>query len=601
VIQILSENIINKIAAGEVVERPASIVKELLENCIDAGATEIKIIIEEFGLKKIQIIDNGSGIEKADLTNLFKKHATSKLNQIEDLESIRSFGFRGEALASISSVAKVELSTKNLKDEVGTDLIVENSTIIEEKPSPIQKGTSISVLNLFEKIPARKKFLKSKASENKWIMDIINKYIIANPEIHFETNIDGIQKIYPVTTFEERVAKIFRIKIEDIVTCSYDSKIRIKGFLIHPRAFFKTKANQYTFVNNRPVFDGTISKAIIDGYDTFLMKNQYPGYVIFINMPGSDVDINVHPRKSEIRFANGGEIYMSVKTSVNSALVRNIRKQTLDRLNVFDQSDDKIEVVNEGFQQYKAESNIKEFEDFLQAPNSSSFNPINTFNKNITEQALVFNQEVILEEQVNTNSNFSIDIENANQYLNSYIITTSKDSILIIDQHAASERYFYEKYLNQLKSKKVASKELLIPEIYTFDDFEVEKIEKNIGVFEELGFGLEVFGTNEIKINKAPDFMKLNNFITLFKKLADDILEHDEISNKKDKLHHEIAAILACHTAVRFGDKLTKPEIAQILKNLTLCEDPYNCPHGRPIIQDFTKYDIEKKFKRCSI
>lgn len=609
-IQILSENIINKIAAGEVVERPASIVKELLENSIDAGATEVKILINDAGLSKIQISDNGHGIARDDLKNLFKKHATSKLLSIDDLESIQSFGFRGEALASISSVAYIQLITKHESDIHGTEVHVENSVITLDKPSGQQCGTTIIVQDLFEKIPARKKFLKSSASEKKWIIDVIHKYILAYPAIHFEIRIDEVEKIYEAASAKDRIARVLKTDIKDIIDCSYDGKVKITGYLVHPKHFLKNRNTQFMYVNNRPISDSIIAKAVIDGHDTFLMKNQYPGYVIFIEIPGTEVDINVHPRKSEVRFSNPGELYTAVRTSVNSALVKSLRQETLQKFNsseINHESDTVPEttIVSDPVKEYVPTSNIDAFEAFLNSPQTKKENPAQLYQKNQNKQALIFNQEVLIQgtsqEEASSSTHFLFNINDAHQYLNSYIITTSKDAILIIDQHAASERYFYEKYLKQLRENLVVSKPLLIPEIYTLDDFEIDIVTKNKDVFVSLGFAIEVFGVKEIKVTAVPDFIKLQDFLKTFKKLLDDLLEFDDISNQRDKIFHEIAAILACHTAVRFGDTLKQEEIKQLLKNLMECEDPYNCPHGRPVIQEFSKFDIEKKFKRCSI
>lgn len=600
-IKVLSKDIVNKIAAGEVVERPASVVKELVENSIDAGATEIQVLIEDFGTKRIQIIDNGTGIRKEDFKDLFKKHATSKISDIEDLESIASYGFRGEALASISSVSELELITKHDSDEIGTQINLENGKVSSEKPASIQKGTNFNVINLFSNIPARKKFLKSKSTENKAILDVLNKYILANPNISFTITIDGTTKSFNKAESKDRIAQIFRINAEDLIPLFNDSNIKISGFAVHPRNFIKSRSYQYIFVNNRPISDNTIVKAIIDGYDTFLMKHQYPGYVIFLNLDPKDVDVNVHPRKTEIRFINPQDVYRAVRSSVNSALVKHLKKETLDRLaksEVNDQIEDYSPVTNSN--QKIETQDLSSFEDFLNEPSKTKDFVSKKDSKEINKQAILFNEE-ISSVQVTSSSKLNLDLENATQLLNSYILTSSDEEILIIDQHAASERYFYEKYLSELRTKKVRSKVLLIPEIYKFDDFEVIEIEKFSKVFEEFGFRFEVFGKDEIRITEVPDFLKMNDFGKVFKRIVFDILSDSEIGNIQDKLRHEIAAILACHTAVRFGDKLNRTEITQILKNLITCEDPYNCPHGRPIIQDFEKYEVEKKFKRCGI
>lgn len=603
-IKTLPKNVANQIAAGEVVERPASIVKELVENSIDAGADDIRIYIKEFGVSKVQIIDNGIGIAKSDFANLFKKHATSKISNIEDLGKINSFGFRGEALASISSVSKITLQTRNQEDPNGSEIIIDYGEKSEIKPSSIEKGTNIIVEDLFKNIPARKKFLKSKNTENKAIIDIIYKFILSNPNISFHIDIDGTVKTFPKGNVKERISQILKIKADDLIEIQYEGNVRIDGFLIHPRIFMKNRNNQYIFVNKRPVQDSTIGKAIIDGFGTFLMKQQYPAYVIFLDLPTEEVDVNVHPRKIEVRFNNSAEIYKSVRFLINQKLMSNMREETREKL---------VEIKEET----RAETKNNDFEDFLRSPElKSQKQNINNPSQWLTEKAIKFNKEIMEVNVVNEKSltldykadfntkeddKFLIDFENATQLMNSYIVTANNEGILIIDQHAASERYFYEKYLSELRLKKVESKVLLVPETIEFETFEIPQIMEYENILNNFGFRIELFGNDTIRILEVPNFIKMDNFSNIFHIIIHEILDYAENSNVEDKIFHEIAAILACHTAVRFGDKLTKNEIIQILKNLIKCEDPYNCPHGRPIIQDFSSYDVEKKFKRCSI
>jgi DNA mismatch repair protein MutL len=618
-IKILSQNVVNQIAAGEVVERPASVIKELIENSIDAGATEIKIYIEEFGTNKIQVVDNGSGIEKSDLERVFLKHATSKLSAIKDLDTIHSHGFRGEALASISSVSKVILNTKHKNDEVASELLYENGEIQYIKPSALTKGTDLQVLNLFQNIPARKKFLKSKSTENKVLLDTFHKFALVNPHITFYLNIDGISKTYPATSLKSRISSILKVNEENLIPLFYDGKIKISGFAIHPKVFLKNRSSQFIFVNGRTINDGTIQKASMDGFGTFMMKNQFPGYVILLEMPSSDVDVNVHPRKTEVRFSNPSEVYMSVKTAINKNITNFLREETLEKFQSRkENSQETITTANTVSESFETSENSftmqtivetaestsspsQEFESFLLSSTNNAVKVEENEERFVTQSALLFNEEIIKNGSPAVTNSLNFDIYNATQLLNSYILTSNEGSILVIDQHAASERYYYEKYLHELQSKSVHSKLLLFPLVVTLDSFEIKIIEENTELFESLGFKFEVFGSEEIKFSEVPDFIKMDNFGRVVEKIINDVLENQEISNVKDKLFHEIAAILACHTAVRFGDKLDRNEIHKILQNLMSCEDPYNCPHGRPVLQEWTKYDIEKKFKRCGL
>jgi DNA mismatch repair protein MutL len=609
-INVLTQSVVNKIAAGEVVERPASVLKELIENSIDAGASEIKVYLQEFGTKKIQVIDNGSGIEKDDLDKVFLKHATSKIQDSNDLENIHTFGFRGEAIASISAVSKVVLNTKSKSDKIGSEVLYEEGAIKSLKPSAIQKGTDIQIVDLFENVPARKKFLKSKATENKALVDVFYKFVIANPAINFFIDINGSTKTFPVEDLKNRISRILKMENEDLIEIFYDGQVKVKGFIIHPRVFLKNKSYQYIFVNNRPVFDSTIYKGIIDGFDTFLMKGQVPGFVVFVDLPPHLVDVNVHPRKTEVRFAYPSEIYKSLRNAVNVNLTKFLREQTLEKLNIQKQeSKVETETINEPTQDYIRDlSNstlissdaASEFESFLLESESTETDDTKD-STYIVEKAISFSHEIISTPDQTGRQTLFLDFANATQLLDSYIVTSSGKSILIIDQHAASERYFYEKFLKQIREKKILSKVLLFPEIVSLTENELEIIVENKKVFNELGFEFEAFGNEEIKFIQVPDFVKMDHFGKLIHRIISDILENTEITNIKDKVFHEIAAILACHTAVRFGDKLEKSEIIQILKNLSTCEDPYNCPHGRPVLQELTKYAIEKKFKRCGI
>lgn len=626
-IKILSQDVVNKIAAGEVVERPASVLKELIENSIDAGASEIQVYIEEFGTKKIQVIDNGKGIEKDDFVKVFLKHATSKISQISDLDSIHSYGFRGEALASISSVSRIVLQTKHEHDEIGSEIYYENGEIQSIKPSSRTKGTDIQVFDLFKNIPARKKFLKSKSTENKVLIDVFNKFALVNPKISFYLAVDGISRSFTASEPAERIAGILKFNAEDMIPLFYDGVIKISGFAVHPRVFLKNRSSQYIFVNNRTVQDSTIHKAIVDGFGTFLMKHQFPGYVIFLNLPPNQVDVNVHPRKTEVRFANPSEVYISVRTALNKNLTNFLKKETLKKLEYQEEhsnkSEKKVEAtsdsINENNSQEetqlksvepserveKVSENSVSFETFLHGsdtPAKVNEVPVQPKTKYINDKALLFSEELVREDTNYQNHNgLNLDLSNATQLLSSYILTSNSNEILVIDQHAASERFFYEKYLKDLKNKEVSSKVLLFPEIVTLNEEDIKILEEHEALFREMGFRIEVFGSQEIKILEVPAFVKIGNFDTLFHRIITDVLENHEIANVHDKVLHDTAAILACHTAVRFGDKLEKSEIIQILKNLTTCEDPYNCPHGRPVIQTWTKYDIEKKFKRCGL
>lgn len=606
----LPQNVINQIAAGEVVERPASVIKELIENSLDAQADELKIYIEEYGIKKIQVIDNGVGIEKRDFENLFIKHSTSKISTIEDLEKINTFGFRGEALSTIASVSKLKLETRNLKDDIGSEITVLYGTKEIIKPSNITSGTNILVEDLFGNIPVRRKFLKSKLTENKVNIDTINKYVLSNSNISFYINIEGNNKVYPKEELYKRISKLFKIKESDLIEINFKNFISIYGFLLNPKIFLKSKSYQFIFVNKRPVIDQTISKAIIDGLDTFMMKNQYPGYVLFIDLDPQLVDINVHPRKIEVRFQNNNLIYTQIKTAINNTITNYMRSIT------------QAKILNLK-QENKSESNLEinpqiptiTTIDQTSLTNNKSIQLKNKDLKNFTPKALEFNQFILeasksihknvdIKQINNTNNNINqdylqIDTQNITQLLNAYIITSNKKSIIIIDQHAASEKILYEKYLNLIKTQKIESKLLFIPIMIDIEQTEIKILKEKKTILNKLGFDFEEFGLNSIKVTKVPYFTRLEKFEDIFLEIVSDITQNIDTTNIDEKILNKIAASLACHSAVRFGDKLTKEEIVTLIKDLMQCNNPYSCPHGRPIILEYGIDEIEKKFRRC--
>lgn len=595
-IKILSSNVINKISAGEVVERPASVVKELVENSIDAGSKTITVVIKNAGKELIKIIDDGSGIPKSDFDNLFHKHATSKISEVEDLDEIVTMGFRGEALASISSVADIEINTKSETDEIGSHIFREASAgKVTVKPSAISNGTEVLVRNLFLNIPARLKFLKTDATENKQIFEIINKIIIANPNITFKLDVDGIRKEYYKTTYQERVKTFLKVEERDIIELSISNYLNAKVYCIHPSRSPTDRKNQYIFVNKRAVQDNLISKAVRDGYGTFLMKHQFPGFCIFIEIDPKLVDVNVHPRKTEVRFSDSAGVYKSIRFGLENQLVDYLKKETLQKISSSDYETPQIK------QEIQRDSKNNSIQPTQGSISKSSVQIALDFSKEILQTNNEVQEENASYTTLSSERKINLDTSNATQLLNSYILTANENDILIIDQHAASERYFYERYLQSIKNKKIPSKVLLVPEIIELEPEDQRLVNENLSVFNQLGFELEEFGKDEIRITCVPDFVRLTNFSKILKLMIQEIIENKTSENITEKIMHDIAASLACHTAVRFGDRLTKQEIIQILENLMKCEDPYNCPHGRPIIYDMNSYDIEKKFKRCGL
>lgn len=624
-INILSKDVINKIAAGEVVERPASVVKELIENAIDAKADTIKIKVLKYGTELIQIEDNGDGIHSTDFNKLFLRHATSKISSIDDLEKITTMGFRGEALASIAAVSDIEIITRHYSEDNGSFIRFSNGQI-DISPASITKGTMVKVKNLFENIPARKKFLKSPRTENNVIWQIIYNYILSYPNLRFEVDIDNHTKIYPQSDLIQRVTDITKIETQHWLRIEYKSDINIFGYITLPKKQIFDRKKQYIFVNHRPVYDQNISKSIQIGYGSFLMNNTFPGFVLFIDILPAEVDFNVHPRKLEIRFSDPNKIFNIIKDVISTNLKNHLKSFVKDTI-----AEIKPENQNTYIQVKNPDFTIQEFEEFLKDDEKYHSNEENTSlvvkrqskekpsikSNFLIDKAIEFNKIVyntikenshkndVLADDINSDIQIleykkpknrfdDYDLSNVFQINNSYIILSTKRSIVIIDQHAASERYFFEYFIRYLKSKNLDKQNLLVPEIIEFTIEEVEIIETNLHIFNQIGFDIEIIGKDKIIINATPAGTKFFNY----KKLINELIGYFNESTDLDKSIKKIAATMACHTAVRFGDPLKKEEIIDLINKLLSCENPYSCPHGRPIIYEIPFDDLEKKFCR---
>ena len=593
-IQVLNDSLINQIAAGEVVERPASIVKELVENSIDAKSNEVKILIEEGGLKKIVIIDNGSGITKEDLPLVFTNHATSKIRSIEDLDHIMSLGFRGEAMASISSIAHVTLTSKT-----------ENDIAYQWKNSEIStathnKGTTIVVEELFYNVPARKKFLKTPSTEFKYILDVITKIALANPEISFEliNNDKKVLKLDKNQSLEERIKNL--LKLESTIHVMYDGRIKIDGYVVDSKFVNPRPINQFVIVNGRTIISNFVNKAVTQGYGTSIMRGQYPSFVINILMDPADLDVNIHPRKTEVRFKNESEIFQSAYYAVKDAVEKFQRKF--------------ISEIGKGFnsENYEAKNILNEV-DQSNVNNETPFGQSYAGNdfgiqkpKFDFQAAMDFSKEVIKNDEHLVQSNMLPEntMEQAREVLpqcmqvnNSYIVTYNAVGLQIIDQHAASERFLFEKFLMQVREENIEKQILALPIHLNLSVSENNLLKDNKETFNELGFDVEEFGDREFQIRALP--MNIPNTLieSLIREILSDIQNFDKHSGL-ESAYKKIAASLACHAAVRFGDKLSEMEMQKVITDLKTCENPYTCPHGRPTLHNIPKYELDKIFKR---
>ncbi len=577
----LSPEVYNRIAAGEVIENPASVVKELLENSLDADSTEIKITIKNSGKKEITVIDNGNGMDKDDLYLAIKKHTTSKIKNTKDLNRIKSLGFRGEALSSIVSIAIVELSSRTNKTDHGIKLYIENAGDIKENQVSLNKGTSVKVQNLFYNTPVRFKFLKKDNKELLNIKQIVTKLIIPHYNINFQL------------MYEENKPQIFRAKeniferLKDVYGEEFcneliffkekTSSFSLYGYISKP-SFNKPNRNyQFLFLNKRPIITQYFHYWLTIAYENLLIKHRYPVAFIFIDVPPDFYDVNVHPSKKEVRFVN--EHYLS------DSLINAVKK-TLNKKLLIPEIKHK-----EGIQIQNEETALKkQFKSQLD-------NSINSYLTNYKKGDFKI-KENILAEKENDFTGTSWNTLTLFTLFDAYILYEKKgsDFIYIIDQHAAHERIIYERLKRDVKNEKNMYQNLLIPIHLQLSNIEYQIIMDHINVFKETGYQIEDFGSNSIIINSVPAYIHHIDDKQLFLDILSDLMENKDI--KKIKIKEKILTSMACHSAIKTGDKISFKEKEALIKELLEIESRYTCPHGRPAIVKLTKVEIEKWFKR---
>ncbi|WP_456408720.1 DNA mismatch repair endonuclease MutL [Caldithrix abyssi] len=601
-IQILPENLANKIAAGEVVERPASVVKELIENAIDAEATAIRIFIEEGGKKLIQVIDNGIGMSEEDLPLAFERHATSKIRSQDDLDRIETLGFRGEALPSIASVSQVEVKTRRAEDKMGTIFILNGGKEGRIKKTAANVGTSVSIRNLFFNTPARRQFLRSVNAEVQQILNVVKRFFLAYPNIAFELTIDG-REIYNLKQSDvgERVkqvlgASIFRGLLK--VSASLGG-IELHGFVSRPDVVRKSRGMQFLFLNGRPIQDRALNHAIYQAYGNLIGSGEYPIYCLYLEMDAGLVDVNVHPTKMEVRFSNERSIYYFVISSVRKVLSDegvipefSTTPEGSALKQVIDKADEPRQIIKEmrhkkrymGRYGAGAQLSLTYFE--AEAPSDQS----GKTDKNET-------QNEMLPPSPGTQSPFAGDVQFW-QLHNRYIISEIKSGMVIIDQHVAHERIIFERILKVLQKEGLgAGQKLLFPQKLTlnYDDFMVFK--EIHEVLNKIGFSIKVFSGTTIVIEAMPADVKVGRESQILLDIID--YYRNEPLHDFDHLH-KVAAAYACKNAVKSGEKLTQAEMQNLVDQLFACETPFFCPHGRPVIVTIDLEELDRKFKRIT-
>jgi DNA mismatch repair protein MutL len=548
-VKLLSKDLIGLIAAGEVIERPASVVKELVENSIDAGATSISVEFSGAGIDLIRIADNGSGMDEADLEIAVLRHATSKLDKAEDLFNIKTLGFRGEAVPSIAAVSRMSIASRQEGSSSGAFINMEAGEIIERGKKGMPTGTIIEVADLFFNMPARKKFMKTPATEQKNMLDVISRYALAHPEISFQVTSDS-RKIFNLSSSMSSSDRAGIIAGADFKARMKEFSRQVPGLHVHgllasPDVNRPTRTSVYAFVNGRTVKDAVVSSAVIEGYAGLLMRGRYPVVVLFIDIEPADVDVNVHPTKAEVRFSDPSRIY---------GLVVSIIRETLSA-----SSSTRFDLINETQEPYIIPNNPQ-----YDRPTSQA-----SFFKDYDEPRGFYSGKAVIGVLKST-----------------YVLLNDDEAFYILDQHASHERVTFDR----LKNTDISgAQSLLHPVIVELTAAEFAAFEEIIGQLEAIGIEAEPFGETEIAVRTIPTLLKDSDIKDIIQKIV-----HEPLPKQTDERREEIISRIACHSSVRAGQTLSQPEIAALLKQLDEAGAPTTCPHGRPIFKRISIEEIEK-------
>ena len=584
-IQVLDQNTINKIAAGEVIERPMAVVKELIENALDAGATAITVEIKEGGLSFIRITDNGSGITKDEIKTAFLRHATSKIKTMEDLLSVNSLGFRGEALSSIAAVSQVEVITKPTEELVGIRYEIHGGEDIAFEEVGCPAGTTFLVRNLFYNTPARRKFLKSKTTEGNYILELVQRYSLAHSDIRFslisdgktkiQTSGDGVLKTNIFYNYGTDVTKnLIPIDVEH-------NGMKLTGFIGKPVLSRGNKILMNYFVNGRYIKSSIISAAIEQAYKGYMMSHRYPFVTLLLTIEGHNIDVNVHPTKMEIRFINRQDIYDLFYDSIRTALGQS---NLMPEVVLSEKKEKPMEV-------HESKVHFEPFETCFDSKDEKE--PV-IKQPNIVKESVKFYQTEMSEENEEKPNIPQFRI--IGQVFETYWLIEYKNELLMIDQHAAHEKVLFEKLMKKLEQKEGYTQELITPIVVSLSGREMEVLQMHSNVFEKIGFRIENFGDREYLITGVPsDFLNIASK-ELFIELLDGLMK--ENSTTQPEMVLERCASMACKAAVKGNHLMSYTEAKHLIEQMLQMEQPYHCPHGRPTAITMSKYELEKKFKR---
>ena len=613
IIQLLPDSVANQIAAGEVIQRPASVVKELVENAIDAGATQIKVNIKDAGRTLIQIIDNGSGMSDTDARMAFERHATSKIRSANDIFAIRTMGFRGEALASIAAIADVELRTKEHDHDLGTFIHISGSNIITQEPVSCDNGTNFQIKNLFFNVPARRKFLKSNPAELKHIINEIQRIALANPDIAISLHHNG-SAIYELAGSNKRVriVSIFGKNINQslIPIDTETTLVKISGFIGQPKFARKTFGEQFFFVNKRYMKHPFFHRAIMQAYEKILPPDAIPSYFISFDLDPADIDVNIHPTKTEIKFENESMIWQILQASVREALGKFNVVPSIDfdqagsldipmPLHHFDEVSMPEIKVNPNYNPFETQAPSKNYSGTTASFSSRPVERPNPTNWQSLYKGLEPDFSAKPESQDEEPVQFKIEeqqtAKSSVQFKNKYILTPVKSGLMVIDQKRAHERILYERLMQVLENNEVASQQQLFPETFELNASDATLLTSILPDLRALGFDVRDFGKNSFIVNGTPGVLNTSSPIEIIESLLEEY--KNSPVNLQEKARETVAISLAQASAIPYGQTLKPGEINELIDNLFACQTPNFSPKGKKILSIMPLEDFEKLLK----
>ncbi len=626
-IRILPDHLANQIAAGEVVERPASVIKELVENSLDAGADRIEVEIEGGGVKLMRVIDNGCGMDEDDLLMSLERHGTSKIREQDDLEAIGSLGFRGEALPSVGSVAKLSLLSRPAGQELGTQVVLDYGKLLKVHETGCSIGTTIEVRRLFGNTPARRKFLRTTRTEQGHIEDVVRNYALGRPDVSFLLRIDGreVLQLDSSMDVQQRLAKIMRyagefIQIESKVNQNSEFERHLKGYLIPPETVTTGPARLRLFVNGRTVRDHLMIHAVTEGLKGFLLKGKNPSGLLHLTINPAEIDVNVHPAKHEVRFRNANEVHTFIVQAVTQAMGNQQRKL---QSRIFQPQSHTPAQAREDRPEYASSIPENEFpppppEPPLPHQPSSATTERNAITSSSTQPLLQHSSSPYKSEPQEIPSPLPVTREAEHPFTamashsasphnlriigvfqDLYIFCQGSEGLIVIDQHAAHERLLYEKLRKQYLSGKIASQTIMFAETVELSLFQTELLEKNLTELERLGFSIRDFGGSTFVISAVPALAKTSAAGELLISLLEQFgCEENNRSKKGSDLLEDILASMACKAAVKANTTLSRQEIEALLNDMAEADLFSHCPHGRPVVKIFSGNDVKKWFYR---